>query len=137
MTTENSATLSKLSDTGKTVDGAVNDIRGRHVKDKDGKGLGKIHDLLIDDAERRVRFMLVEHGGFLGMGETESFIPVDTITRISEDEVSIDHTREHVAAAPGYDPALINDRAYHQDICSYYGYDPYWGARYANPRLLI
>lgn len=137
MTTENNDTLSKLSDTGRTIDGAVNDIRGRTVKDKDGKTLGKVHDLLIDGAEGKIRFLLVEHGGFLGMGETKSFIPVDAITRISENEVSIDHTLDHVAGAPGYDPELINDRAYHQGICSYYGYEPYWGARYANPRFLI
>jgi sporulation protein YlmC with PRC-barrel domain len=137
MTTHDNATLSKLSDTGKTVDGSADDIRGRKVKDKDGNDLGKVHDLLIDD-EGKVRFLLIEHGGFLGMGETKSFIPVDAITRITEDDVLISHTREHVAGAPGYDPALINDRGYHQGIYSYYGYPPYWAAGYAYPgRLFI
>jgi sporulation protein YlmC with PRC-barrel domain len=137
MTTQNNATLSKLSDTGKTVDGAANDIRGRKVKDKDGKDLGKVHDLLVDDDEGKVRFLLFEHGGFLGMGETKSFIPVDAITGITEDEVSINHTRDHVAAAPGYDPTLINDRTYHEGIYSYYGYGPYWGVGYAYPGRLF
>lgn len=36
-----------------------------------------MHDLLIDDQEHKVRFLLVEHGGFIGLGETKSFIPVD------------------------------------------------------------
>jgi sporulation protein YlmC with PRC-barrel domain len=137
MTTQNNATLSKLSDIGRTVDGAANDIRGRKVKDKDGKDLGKVHDLLIDDDEGKVRFLLVEHGGFLGIGETTSFIPVDAITRIAEDEVFINHTRDHVAGAPAYDPALINDRVYHEGIYSYYGYAPYWGAGYAYPGRLL
>lgn len=135
MTTQNNATLSKLSDIGKTVDGAANDIRGRKVKDKDGKDLGKVHDLLIDDNGGKVRFLLIEHGGFLGIGDTKSFIPVDAITRITDDEVFINHTREHVAEAPGYDPALINERHYHQDIYNYYGYGPYWGADYAYPSI--
>jgi len=133
MTTQNNATLSKLSDTGKTVGDAANDIRGRKVKDKDGKDLGTVHDLLIDDSEDKVRFLLIEHGGFLGFGETKSFIPVDAITRITADEVFINHTREHVAGAPGYDPALINDRVYHEGIYNHYGYPPYWGDGYAYP----
>jgi sporulation protein YlmC with PRC-barrel domain len=134
MTTPNTATLSKLSDTGKTVDGSANDIRGRKVKDKD---LGKVHDLLIDDSEGKVRFMLVEDGGFLGIGETKSFIPVDAISKITEDEVFINRTRDHVAGAPGYDPDLINDRVYHDSIYSYYGYVPYWGAGYAYPGFML
>ncbi len=136
MTTQNNATLSKLSDTGKTVDSAANDIRGRKVKDKDGEDLGKVHDLLIDNSEGKVRFLLVEHGGFLGMGETKSFIPVDAISKITEDEVFINQTREHVAGAPGYDPDLINDRVYHAGIYSYYGYTPYWGAGYGYPGFI-
>lgn len=136
MTTQNNATLSKLSDTGKTVEGVANDIRGRKLKDKDGKDLGKVHDLLIDDSEGKVRFLLIEHGGFLGIGETKSFIPVDAITQITEDEVLINHTRDHVAGAPGYDPTLINDRVYHERIYSHYGNAPYWVAGYAYPGFL-
>lgn len=137
MTTQNNATLSKLSDTDKTVDGAANDIRGRKVKDKDGEDLGTVLDLLIDDTDGKVRFLLVEHGGFLGLGETKSFIPVDAISRITEDEVFINHTRDHVAGAPGYDPALVNDHDYHMGLYDYYGYGPYWGAGYIYPGFMF
>jgi sporulation protein YlmC with PRC-barrel domain len=131
MTTQGSATLSKLSDIGKTVDGSANDIRGRKVTDSDGKDVGKVEDLIIDDRDRKVRFLLVEHGGFLGMGDTKSFVPVDAITKITENEVFINHTRGHVGAAPRYDPDLINDRAYHEGIFKHYGFAPYWGADYS------
>lgn len=126
MTTPDNAPLSKLSDTGKTVADSVDDIRGRKVKDKDGNDIGKVHDLLIDDREGKVRFLLVEHGGFLGIDATKSFIPVDAITRITADEVHINRTRDHVAAAPGYDPALVNELSYFNGIYGYYGYPPYW-----------
>ena len=135
MTMNNNATLIKLSDTDKTINGMANDIRGRKVKDKDGKDLGKVHDLLIDDAEGKVRFLLIEHGGFLGIRDTKSFIPVDAITRITKDEVFINHALGHVAGAPGYNPTLINDRRYHEDIYNYYGYGPSWGAGYVYPGL--
>lgn len=127
------STLIKLSDTGQTVEKPEDDLRGRKVKDKDGNDVGKVHDLLIDDQERKVRFLLVEHGGFLGLGETTSFVPVDAITRISADDVYINHSSEHIVGAPRYDPSLIEDRAYHGSVYGYYGYTPYWGAGYIYP----
>lgn len=133
MTTSSNATISKLGDSGQTVTPTAADIRGRTVKDKDGQDLGKVHDLLIDDQEHRVRFLLVEHGGFLGLGETRSFIPVDDITKITDRVVSINHTREHVAAAPAYDLDLVDDRSYHGSIYGHYGYTPYWGVGYSYP----
>src|SRR5690348_16824706 len=94
MATPGTGTLSKLSETGQTVASDDEDIRGRKVKDKDGEDVGKVADLLIDDAEHKVRFLLVEHGGFLGIGDTKSFIPVDAITRITADDVFVDQSRE-------------------------------------------
>ncbi|MBJ7593556.1 MAG: PRC-barrel domain-containing protein [Candidatus Dormibacteraeota bacterium] len=125
MTTQDNAMLSKLSDSGQTVANPADDIRGRKVKDKDGKDLGKVDDLLIDQ-ERKMRFLRVEHGGFLGVGETKSFIPIDAITRITEDEVHINHSRDRVAKAPRYDPDLVDSRTYYANIYGYYGYVPYW-----------
>jgi len=133
VTTQSNATLSKLSDSGQTVAHSDEDVRGRKVKDKDGKDIGKVDDLLIDDQERKVRFLRVEHGGFLGLGETKSFIPVDATTRITEDEVYVNHSAGHVADAPRYDPDLIEDRNYYDDIYGYYGYRPFWGAGYMYP----
>jgi sporulation protein YlmC with PRC-barrel domain len=133
MTSNDSATLYTLGDRGQTIDGSANDVRGREVKDKDGNGIGKVADLLIDDREQKVRFLLVEHGGFLGFGEKKTLIPVDAITKITEHEVLLDQTRERVAGAPGYDPDLADDRPYHSGIYSYYGYGPYWGGGYTYP----
>lgn len=137
MTTPTNATIHKLSDTGNTITPAADDIRGRTVKDKDGEAIGKVHDLLIDDEERKVRFLLVEHGGFLGFGETKSFIPVDAITKISEHEVAINHSREHVAAAPPYDPELIANPKFHSSIYGHYGYTPFWDDGYMYPPNVV
>ena len=121
--------LSRLHDIDETVAGSDEDIRGRMVKDKDGRDIGKIEHLLIDDAEQKVRFMEVGSGGFLGLGETKSFIPVEAITRITADDVYISPSREHVAGAPRYDPDLVaNDPGYFSDLYPYYGYEGYQGA---------
>src|SRR5664279_113062 len=125
---QNSPTLSRLRDNAKTVSSSDQDIRGRMVKAKDGQDLGKIEGLMIDNVEHRVRFMEVATGGFLGFGEQKSFIPVETITRITADEVHIDRTRAHVAGAPNYDPAVVTDDAgYFFSLYPYYGYAGYMG----------
>ncbi|MFZ0226254.1 MAG: PRC-barrel domain-containing protein [Mycobacterium sp.] len=116
-----------------TVDNATDDMRGRKVTDKDGKDVGKVQDVFVDDRERKARFLLVEHGGFLGIGEKKSFLPVDAITWTTSDDVSINDTRDHIAQAPGYDPELVNDSGYQSSIYGYYGCAPYWSAGYAYP----
>jgi sporulation protein YlmC with PRC-barrel domain len=133
MTTQDYAILSKLTGTGKTVKNAADDMRGRKVMDKDGKDVGKVQAVFVDDRERKVRFVLVEHGGFLGIDEKRAFIPVDAIIRTTSDDVYINDTRDHVAEAPGYDPDLVNDRTYHSSVYSYYGCAPYWSAGYTYP----
>ena len=126
--TEKVPTLSRLRDTDRTVSSDDQDIRGRMVKDKDGHDLGTIEGLLIDEAERKVRFMEVGSGGFLGLGESKSLIPVEAITRMTPDAVYIGHTREHVAGAPRYDPELVETKLdYVSNLYPYYGYPESFG----------
>jgi hypothetical protein len=120
--------LTRLRDTDQTVSSSDEDIRGRMAKDKDGRKLGTIEGLLVDEAERKVRFIEVGSGGFLGLGESKSLIPVEAITRVTPDEVYIGHTIEHVAGAPSYDPELIHtELEYFFNLFPYYGYPPSFG----------
>lgn len=127
------ATLYTLGDRGKTVDGTINDIRGRAVQDAEGTTIGTVTDLLVDDHEMKVRFLVVEHGGFLGMGETRTLLPVEVVTKICADAVLIDQSRERVTSAPGYLPHLVDDRVYHASIADHFGYEPHWGHGYLPP----
>ena len=125
---QKSPMLSRLRDNAKTVSSSDQDIRGRMVKDKEGQDLGKIEGLMIDNVEHRVRFMEVATGGFLGFGERKSLIPVETISRITADEVHIDRTGAHVAGAPPYNPTLATvDSSYFFSLYPYYGYAGYMG----------
>ena len=121
------STLYVLGDRGQEVDGSANDVRGREVKDNDGQGIGTVGDLLVDDQTHQVRFLVVEHGGFLGFGEKNTLIPVDAVTTITASEVVIEQSRDRVAAAPGYDPDLVDDRRHHASVYNYYRSPPYWG----------
>lgn len=131
--TSDSALLSLLGDSGQTVSSDDEDIRGRKVKDTNGKDIGHVDDLLIDEREHKVRFLLVEHGGFLGIGCKKTLIPVDDIVTIDDHDVGIDHAKDHVARCPGYDPELMSDRTYLSSVYGHYGSTPYWGVGYGYP----
>lgn len=72
-------------------------MRGRQVVDRNGDEVGKVEGLIIDEQERRVRFLEVGSGGFLGLGE------------------------------PVYNPNVVPQRDYFEDVYQYYGYPPFWG----------
>jgi hypothetical protein len=133
---DETATLERLSDTDLTVAQPSQDVRGRKVVDRAGEDLGEVDDLLIDGEEKRVRFLQVASGGFLGLGESKSMIPVDAISSIDEDKVHLDKTREDVAKAPPYDPELTIDAGYWNGVYGYYGYAPFWSPGYVYPGYL-
>ena len=126
------ATLLRLGETGLTVSFPEEDIRGRTVLDRAGEELGTVDDLLVDDVEHKVRFLQVASGGLLGLGEQKIMIPVDAISRITEDAVRVDQDRARVAGAPHYDPTITRD-TYWEEVYGYYGYGPYWAPGYTYP----
>ena len=126
--------LTTLDDTDKVLANSGQDIRGRDVIAQDGDKIGKVDALLVDAQESKVRFIRIEAGGFLGIGEKKWLIPVDAITRIDRDNVYVDQTRQKITGAPVYDPDLVEtNEDYYPGLYSYYGYGPYWGAGYAYP----
>lgn len=129
--------LTLLVDTGKTVADPDEDIRGWEVVDDTGEGIGSVDELLVDEATERVHFLRVKHGGILGFGASASFIPVEAITRIESGTVTIDRSREWVAGAPVYDPALTDQIAYYDRLYGYYGYAPFWVGGYIYPTLPV
>ena len=128
---EKTATLMRLSDTEFKVADPAEDIRNRQVVDRKGEDVGEVEDLLIDDHDRRVRFLEGASGGFLGLGKTKFLIPVEAITRISDDTVYVNQTRQHISGAPRYDPDLVHrdvgEGSYYGDVYRYDNSPPYWG----------
>jgi len=131
--TDRPATLIRMRDSAKTVADPSKDIRGRAVRDRAGDDIGTVEDLLIDTEQEKIRFLRVEHGGVLGFGATPSFIPVEAIKDVTDDEVRIDQSGAQVADAPRYDPELLDENEYYSNLYGYYGYPPYWTAGYTYP----
>ena len=126
-------TLVRLSDTGLTLANLEDDVRGRKVIDRNGDEVGTVDGLVIDEEERQVRFLEVGSGGFLGLGAKKQLVPVDAITKVDEDVVQISHDRTHVAGGPVYDPEIVVERHYYEDVYGYYDYPPFWGPGYTYP----
>ncbi len=124
--------LVKLDDSNLKLLNAGDDLRNRKVVDANGQDLGHVSALFIDKKERKVRFLQVGAGGFLGIGERELLVPIEDVTSTGPAEIHINHSREHVIAAPHFDPKLTSrrDREFWGPYYGYYGIAPYWGTAY-------
>lgn len=127
------STLQSLRETEFTVADHQSDVRGRNVVDPAGEEIGKVDDLLIDDTEKKVRMLRVEHGGFLGIGADHFLVPIDAVTAVTDDAVHIDRERSRLTDVPGYDPDVAFEPAYYDDVYGWWGYPTYWSAGYVYP----
>jgi len=132
-----SVELEKINDSGLVFSDQGEDLRGRKVFDSNGAVLGRVSSLFVDGDERKVRFLELALGGFMGLGERHALLPVDAITRVSGDSVYVSQTHEHIAGSPAYDPELVPPatREYWEPFYGYYGLSPYWGATYMYPNF--
>jgi sporulation protein YlmC with PRC-barrel domain len=76
------------------------DLRGKDVHDPHGQRMGRVEDLYVDRQEREVRFLEVGAGGFLGIGERRFLVPVEAVTKVSEDRVIVEPDTKKEAEGP-------------------------------------
>ncbi|WP_306358220.1 MULTISPECIES: PRC-barrel domain-containing protein [unclassified Nocardia] len=119
-------TLIDLDDTALQPRSVADDIRGRTVVDRSGDEIGEVDGLVIDEHEQRVRLLRIGSGGLLGIGKTKRLVPVEAITRIDDETVHIDRTRESVEQSAPYDPPLHDPHSYYEKLYGGYGYTPPW-----------
>lgn len=127
----NDVGLVTLEDSGLTLADPDDDVRGLTVVDADGESIGEVRDLVVDEQERRARFLVVTSGGFLGLGETKRLVPVDAVTAV-EDEVHVEPSRERVHGTREFDPEL-EPRPDLESVYGQYGYAPFWAPGYVGP----
>lgn len=114
---------------------SAEDIRGKKVIDKADQTIAQVEDLLIDEQEHKVRFLMVGSGGVgpRRIGKKKFLIPVDAITDIDEAGVHVDQTGDHIADSPEYDPEVVPVPVYWDSVYGWYGYYPFWGSYYRYP----
>lgn len=107
-------TLSKENLTGVNHEGAhpnsplkyltVTSIIKNKVHNRDGEKLGDIKDIMIDLTTGQIEYVVVEFGGFLGIGEKFFAIPFRLIEFDTVEEACVlDQSRETLEKAPGFD----------------------------------
>jgi sporulation protein YlmC with PRC-barrel domain len=81
-------------------------IIGMRVKNKEGKDIGKIEDLVIGLAKGEIRYAALSFGGFAGFGTKYFAVPWQAMTfRFGENDrhFVFDVTEDQLKDAPGFD----------------------------------
>ncbi len=114
--------LVRLSDSEMVLEDRTQDVRGLDVLDDNGEEIGTVEDLYAHEEERKVRFLDVRSGGFLGVGEKHFLIPVEAVSEVREDGVVVEHSREKVADSPPFDTDVVPQPHYQRDVYDHYDY---------------
>src|SRR3954470_6983293 len=97
---------------------------GEKVVNAEGERLGDIKDIMLDISEGRIQYVVIEFGGFLGIGEKFFAVPFELLQLdTSEHAIVLDQDKEVLKNAPGFDKDHWPDTNSH----AYESYGAYWG----------
>ncbi|MDB5258166.1 MAG: PRC-barrel domain containing protein [Chitinophagaceae bacterium] len=105
--------LDKENKTGQNTDGVnanfpvkmltATSIIGDHVENRSGDDLGKIKDIMINVKRGTVEYVVIEFGGFLGVGEKYFAVPFEALELKAGKQVYIlDKDKNFLKNAPGF-----------------------------------
>src|SRR5580700_466209 len=87
--------------TGHTSAIRAKKVIGTKVKDRQGKKIGEIEDIVLDKQSNNIMFAVVSFGGFLGMAEKYHPLPWATLDYDESDSgYIVDFTEEQLRSAP-------------------------------------
>ena len=92
--------LVRLGDSDFVPQNPEDDLRGKDVYDPEGQRIGAVKDLYIDPQEREMRFLQVNAGAFLGMGEKLLLVPVEVVVKVAEHWLTIEPGRTEKVDGP-------------------------------------
>lgn len=92
--------LIRLGDSDFVSANPEDDLRGKAVYDAQGQRIGSVSDLYIDRQDRKVRYLEVGAGGFLGIGEKNYLVLVEAVVEVVEDRVTIEPGRTEKVDGP-------------------------------------
>lgn len=99
-------------------------IIGDSVYNRDDEKLGDIKEIMIDLYDGKIEYLVIEFGGFLGIGEKFFAVPFGLLKVDTEKEAFIlNQKKEVLANAPGFDKDHWPDTNSHEFQAS----STYWG----------
>lgn len=99
-------------------------LAGTAVYNRAGERLGTVHHLMVGKRDGRVRYAVMNFGGFLGIGEACHPLPWEALTYGSElGGYIVDIDRDRLEGAPYHDEDAepVYDPAFRQRLTGYYG----------------
>jgi sporulation protein YlmC with PRC-barrel domain len=98
-----------VNDSGKNANTPVkyltaSSLIGNKVHNPEGENLGEIKDVMVNISNGRIEYMIIEFGGFLGIGEKFFAVPFYVLTLDTDRHAFIlNQKREVLENAPGFD----------------------------------
>ena len=91
-------------------------IIGDKVHSEDDEAMGEIQDIMIDLASGKIDYIIVEFGGFLGIGTKYFAIPFNMLTVNAEKKIFVfNQKKELLENAPGFDLDHWPDTNFHKE----------------------
>jgi hypothetical protein len=111
---------------------AVSALKGFTISASDGT-LGSAGDLLFDDQTWKIRWFVVDTGGWLSSRKV--LIHPSAITRADASllEIQVKMTKAQIEASPDLSTHEPVSRQAEAQVFDYYGWDPFWGSSYVVP----
>ncbi|MDP9365800.1 MAG: PRC-barrel domain-containing protein, partial [Chloroflexota bacterium] len=107
-------------------------LRQRGVVDETGEEVGKIEDVLEDEAgpgggntHRTIRYLVVGFGGVLGLGRHRVAVPA-SFADLQSNPIRLTLEKDVLQRAPKFDEDAPFSRREERTVCAYFGCDPYW-----------
>lgn len=127
----------RWSSSSQPLENSDADLRGRTVRDPEGREIGPIDDLFVDPDSGEVRFLEVATGGILGMGKKHHLVPVDVVQSVQDGSVELGVPAEAVTQSPEYADEFIPEveMDHYADVYAHYNVQPYWQDGYVYPRF--
>ena len=105
-------------------------LQGTRVETREGEAVGNVGELMLDIERGRIAYVVVAHGGFMGLGERLHAIPWCALTADPERHcLVLQADRDTFLAAPGFDKdhwPYTPDAAWHHTLHRHYRCRPYW-----------
>lgn len=112
------------------------ELIGMEVRNAADEYLGEVEEVTLDPMSGRIAYILVEHGGFLGIGDSLYPVPWRAITYSpGAESLLLDLTEERLENAPRHveeDATAKERRAWLMSVHTYYGVEPYWQDSFAS-----
>ena len=98
------------------------DLRDKRVFALDDEEIGTVKDLYLDEDEREVRYLEVGAGGFLGIGQRLFLIPIEAVSGMSAERVTLNQSREKVLGSPEFAPGHVLEDHDRRALSRHYGF---------------